>query len=105
MPGAASGGARPLNDYPFIHASNSAQRVSFRGAALPRAAPGGAMDVESGEHAVGGGRRIPRADFVQAAPIPQFEDHFPVPGAASGGARPLNDDRSLQRINTTGRHL
>jgi len=50
------------------------------------------MDVESGEHA-GGGRGIARADFARAALIPQFEDRFPVPDAASGGARPLNDER------------
>jgi len=35
------------------------QAQSFSGAGLPRATPGRAMDVESGEHA-GGARRIPR---------------------------------------------
>jgi len=67
-------------------------RLRFAARAGPGRRPGGAIDVEFREHA-GGGRRIPRADFVQAAPIAQFENRFPVPGAASGGARPLNDER------------
>jgi len=55
------------------------------------------MDVEPAEHAARG-CRIPRADFTRgdfsrAAPISQFENRFPMPGAASGGARPLNDER------------
>jgi len=50
------------------------------------------MDIEAGEHA-GGKRRIPRADFAQTAPIAQFEARFPVAVPASGGARPLNDER------------
>jgi len=49
------------------------------------------MDLEFAEHAARG-RRIPRADFAQAALIPQFENRFPVPDAASGGARRLNDE-------------
>jgi len=65
------------------------------GAGLPRAAPGGAMDLESGEHA-DGGRRIRRADFAQAALIPQFENRLAMPDTASGGARPLNDERRTE---------
>jgi len=71
MPNTASGGARPLNEYSFIYTLNiarsAAHRLSFRGAGLPRAAPGGATGVEFAEHA-GGGRGIPRAEFAQAAP-------------------------------------
>jgi len=71
---------------------NIVYRLAFRGAGLPRAALGGAINVESREHA-DRGRRIPRADFARAAPIPQFENRFAMPGAASGGARPLNNAR------------
>jgi len=34
-----------------------------------------------------------RTDFARAAPIPQFENRFAMPDAASGGARPLNNER------------
>jgi len=49
--------------------------------------PPDAVDVGLDEHAARG-RRISRRDFAQTAPIAQFENRFPVPNAASGGARP-----------------
>jgi len=84
--------ATPRLDRASNSARTVAHRLSFSGAGLPRAAPGSAMDVESGEHAARG-RRIPRADFARAALIPQFENRFATPDAASGGARPRNDER------------
>jgi len=73
---------------------NDERRVvwPFSGAGLPRATPGGAMDIESDEHAARG-RRIRRADFTRAALILQFANRFATPGAAPGGARPRNDGR------------
>jgi len=66
-----------------------AHRLRLAARACPARASGGAMDVESGDHAVRG-RDIPRADSARTAPISELEDRFPAPGAASGGARPLN---------------
>jgi len=67
-------------------------RLRFAARASPRANPGGAIDVKFGEHA-GGGRQFPRAESARTTPISEFENRFAVPGAASGGARPLNDER------------
>jgi len=82
--------------------ARGAHRLLFSGAGLPRAAPGRAMDLASGEHA-GGGRRFRRADFARAAPNPQFENRFAMPNAAPGGARPLNDYPFFHASNSARR--
>jgi len=77
-------------------------RASFRGAGFaprdPRRRDGRRIPPNTPPAA--GSRGIPRAESARAAPIPQFANRFAMPDAASGGARPLNDDPLVHASNS-----